>query len=47
MLTRLESKDRGKIWSLAFSPDGKILAAGSEDRLVHLWDLEEPAKTGK
>jgi WD40 repeat protein len=47
MLTRLESKDRGKIWSLAFSPDGKILAGGSEDRLVHLWDLEEPAKTGK
>ena len=28
----------GKIRSLAFSPDGEILAAGTEDGIINLWD---------
>ena len=29
------------IWSLSFSPDGTLLAAGSEDNTVKLWDVEK------
>jgi len=30
---------KGTVWSLALSPDGKVLATGAEDT-VRLWDLE-------
>src|SRR5262245_23137146 len=34
---------RGSVLAVAFSPNGKILASGSRDKTINLWD----ARTGK
>lgn len=37
MITRINGH-KGKVLSLSFTSDGKLLASGSEDRLVRIWD---------
>lgn len=36
----------GRVWALAFSPDGRWLATGSEDHTVRVWSLEPTAGGG-
>ena len=31
---------RNTVYALAWSPDGKMLASPSGDRLIHIWDTE-------
>src|SRR5262249_5001696 len=38
---------RGRISAMPFSPDGKILATGSEDSSIGLWDVTKVGKDWK
>lgn len=39
-LIRILSKHKGPVLSLAISPDDKIIASGSEDKLIYLWNAD-------
>jgi WD40 repeat protein len=36
----------GRVSSLLFSPDGKMLASGSEDGMIRIWDTTKPPAKG-
>ena len=46
-LTKLSSRlgaDVAAVTALAFSPDGRFLAAANADNKIAVWDLQAPAK---
>src|SRR4051812_30872447 len=42
---RLIEAHKGRVCALAYSPDGKLLASGGEDRKVRLWEVATGAET--
>lgn len=37
---RVMAAEHGKLWAGTFSPDGTVLAAGGDDTVIYLWDVQ-------
>jgi WD40 repeat protein len=44
---RVLAGDSGPVYSVAFSPHGKMLASASADRIIRLWDVATGRQNGK
>jgi len=42
-----EEEELNSVYSVAFSPDGSMLAAGSDDKIVRLWDIKTGQQIGQ
>ena len=38
-----QSAHSDPVWSVGFSPDGKTIVSGSEDKTLKVWDAGTPA----
>jgi len=44
---KVGGRHRAEVWSVAFSPDGKHLVCGGQDKLIRVWDVSTGKELGQ